>query len=356
MGARILELNHIPRVKLALPEQTEQVDTEFASNTARGVLDRLRTGGRQMARLCRLGFEPPFDIVFCRALSRYNYLRAYPLPVNVIRWLMGWVINFSAWLQVRRGARLAVIDLRDESTIDRRDLFLLRLSTHYFKRELPQNIWNVYLRVQPRFGQFNDLTRDPDFLPHLRKFLPTSLGISAEKVRLIEAIAAGLPEAEKTLDVFYAGPVYASTVRQDGLRCLEALSRRGLRVEWFDGHLPFEEFVRKMRSAWLVWSPEGQGWDCYRHYEVCIAGSVPLMNYPTLRRHEPLVAGVHCIYYGVEDDDLCRQAERALADHGALRRMASAARTHVLAHHTDEKLGAYMASCLSETSVPALAV
>ena len=351
-SARILEINHIPWVKLALPEQTEQIDTEFTTNTARGLTDRLRAGGQQLVRLMRLCFGPPFDLVFCRALSRFNYLPRYSAPLNAVRWLIGMLVNFCVWMQVRRGARLAVVDLRDECAIDSRDLFLLRLSTCYFKRELPQNIWNVYMRAQPPHGEFNGLTRHPGYLPHLRKFQPVSIGISAEKIRLIEEALAGVPGDEKTLDVFYAGPVYASTVRQDGLRCLEELARRGYRVECFDGHLPFGEFVRKMRSAWLVWSPEGQGWDCYRHYEVCVAGSVPLMNFPGLRRHEPLLADVHCVYYAVEGDDLCRQAERALADHDALRRMALAARAHVLARHTDEKLGLYMAGRLLELSAP----
>ena len=160
---RILEITHCPRVKLAFPEETEQIDTEFATNTGRGLLGRLRSGGKQIMRLCRLSFEPRFDIVFCRALSRFNYLREYPWPINVLRWLMGWLINVCVWQQVRRGARLAVVDLRDELAVDRRDLFLLRLSTYYFKRELPQNIWNVFLRTQPTYGAFISLTTHPDF-------------------------------------------------------------------------------------------------------------------------------------------------------------------------------------------------
>ena len=208
---------------------------------------------------------------------------------------------------------------------------MLRRATRYFKRELPQNTWNVYLRVQPPHGEFNDLTRHPGYRPHLGKFAPLSLGVSAEKVQRIEAIVAGLPDGEKTLDVFYAGPLYHSSVRASGFRQLEELGRRGFRVDASEGGLPFEEFVRRMCRAWLVWSPEGQGWDCYRHYEAAVAGSVPLMNYPSIRRHRPLSHGVHCVLYAVEGDDLCRQAELALGDRAALRRMAGAARTHVLA-------------------------
>ena len=180
----------------------------------------------------------------------------------------------------------------------------------------------------------------------MEKFLPASLGITTSKIRLIEAAVAGIPDGEKTTDVFFAGAVYHSTVRQDGLRCLRALAQSGLRIECIEDQVPFEEFVRRMRRAWLVWSPEGQGWDCYRHYEACLAGSVPLMNYPLAQRYKPLLDGVHCILYAVEGDDLGRQIGRALADRTALRSMAVAARAHVLANHTDQKQGLYMASRL----------
>ena len=177
----------------------------------------------------------------------------------------------------------------------------------------------------------------------MAKFRPISLGITARKVRRIDEVIRALPPDEKTLDIFYAGPVYHSSVRTWGFRQLEELGRRGFRVDVSEGGLPFEEFVRRMHRAWLVWSPEGQGWDCYRHYEVGVAGSVPVINYPTIRRHRPLLDGVHCVLYAVEGDALCRQVERALGDHTALRRMAAAARAHVLEFHTEEKQGLYMA-------------
>ena len=62
------------------------------------------------------------------------------------------------------------------------------------------------------------------------------------------------------------------------------------------------------------------------------------MNYPTIERHRPLVAGEHCWLYDVSGDDLAATVRRALADRSRLAAMAVAARNHVLAHHTEAAL------------------
>ena len=147
---------------------------------------------------------------------------------------------------------------------------------------------------------------------------------------------------------FFGGSVTHSTVRIDGLRQLEVLRARGYRVEIQVEPVPYAEFIEKMHAAWLVWSPEGSGWDCYRHYEVPVAGSVPLINHPTIHRYAPLLGGVHCIQYGVEGDDLCRQVEAALQDKARLRQMADAAHAHVLEHHTYAALGGHLLSQLTK--------
>ena len=342
MPLTILEINHLDFIKEAFPAETERIDTNFVLRTGQGTLAKIRAVAGQFARLCKACLRPAPDLVFCRCLGRFIYRRNLSPPINVLRLLMGWFIKLCVWAQVARGARLAVIDQLDELTIDARDMFLLRRCSYYFKRELPQNTWNVFLRVQPPHGEFNDLTFHPAYRLHLHKFAPVSLGITAEKIRRIEEVTGRMADEEKTIDVFYAGPVHHSTVRVAGLPWMHELQRRGYTVEVYEESLPFEDFVAKMRRSWLVWSPEGQGWDCYRHYEVCVAGSVPLINQAGTRRHQPLRPGRHCVQYAVEGDDLCRQAESALANRNALRDMAVAAREHVLKFHTHERLGEYM--------------
>ena len=84
----------------------------------------------------------------------------------------------------------------------------------------------------------------------------------------------------------------------------------------------------------LAWSPAGFGWDCGRHYEAPLVNTVPLINYPTIMRHGPLLDGEHCVLYGVEPGGLAQAARAALADKPRLRRIAAQAAAHVRRHHS----------------------
>ena len=95
-------------------------------------------------------------------------------------------------------------------------------------------------------------------------------------------------------------------------------------------------------------SPEGLGWDCFRHYEAPACGSAPLINQPWLDRHAPLIAGEHALYYDVEPGGLTRAVTAALADKPALAKMAAAAQAHVMAHHTPQALARYVVEAARE--------
>jgi Glycosyl transferases group 1 len=138
----------------------------------------------------------------------------------------------------------------------------------------------------------------------------------------------------KTSDVFFAGDVAPnSTVRSEGVKELLALGDEGIVIDFPQQRISNDEFNRRLASAWLAWSPSGYGWDCYRHYESGLLGTVALMNYPTTYRYQPLEEGRHGLYYAVEPGALAAAVRRALADKPALERMAAAAREHVLKHH-----------------------
>jgi Glycosyl transferases group 1 len=73
-----------------------------------------------------------------------------------------------------------------------------------------------------------------------------------------------------------------------------------------------------------------------------LAGSVPVINFPTIQRFAPLIHGVHCFYYAVEGDDLFQIIRAALTAKYRLKEMAAAAREHVLTHHTPNRVGDYI--------------
>jgi hypothetical protein len=158
---------------------------------------------------------------------------------------------------------------------------------------------------------------------------------------------------EKHVDIFFAGRVdHAPDIRVKGLAQLEALATEGVRVDISRERLSRRDFLARCARALIVWSPEGLGWDCFRHYEAALCGAVPLINLPTIRRHAPLFHGVHALYYAVEDNGLQETIRAALADRDRLVTMGQAARNYVLRHHAHTAICDYVVrECLGEVRI-----
>ena len=172
----------------------------------------------------------------------------------------------------------------------------------------------------------------------LGKIRPLSLGLPREGQALLPIEAE-----EKTADIFFAGDAESSsTVRAAGMLELAALRDRGVVVDIPQSKLPLQEFFQRAACAWLVWSPEGLGWDCFRHYEALACGSVPVINQPTIERHRPLLQGEHALYYDPVPGELTRTIMAALADKNRLRAMARAGKSHVMTHHTPDALARHV--------------
>jgi hypothetical protein len=203
-----------------------------------------------------------------------------------------------------------IVDIRDESVLCETTRRLFPRHVRYFKRELDEH----------------QTDRDPRIRP-LPLFLPDSTQIPMSR--------------RKSIDVFFAGTV-CNRVRADALAAARTLASRGFRVHIPDTPLAYASYMSVMADSWLVLSPEGFGWDCYRHYEACLANSVPVINRPRASRSLYLEDGRHCLYYDAEEPDLPSVLIQALADREKLTRMAQSGRCHVLANHTREAVAQYM--------------
>jgi hypothetical protein len=231
------------------------------------------------------------------------------------------------------------LDFSDATELSDPALDLLERSLVFFKRELPADTHRL-LPSSASPIQRRALERN------LHKLRPASLGLGAGRL-------ANLPvhREEKTHDVFFAGAVN-SDVRRGELPLLETLRASGVRVCQPASHLPHQEFLRMCARSWLVWSPEGLGWDCFRHYEAAAAGSVPVINVPSITCDRPLMHGQHAIYYASEcrdpsrihgdfrhiTDGLVPTVLQALKDRASLAAMGQEARAFVLREHTHEAL------------------
>lgn len=341
---RIVEIGDKPFLKLALPHQVT-----FFSTWADDDAQRVEADGssvvslRSLASLCRALREPATSLVVCHPtfFSPWHW-----------RWITRAVFDRRMWRrsasfvrgmgpQVLRwpiSAPIAILDQADLPLINRNNFFLLDRCRVYFKRELPPDRWRLFLKTghanlpTPRFR----LSKQQQ--ARIAKLRPISLGLP-----LAAPTPLPVEAAEKSVDIFFAGKIDGSSlIRQRGLGELLALRERGIVVDIPDGALPQPEFYRRCARTLLTWSPEGLGWDCFRHYEAAACGSVPLINQPTIERHEPLLHGIHAIYYDSEGGGLTRAVGAALADKPRLAAIGRAARAHVLAHHTPTALARHI--------------
>lgn len=168
------------------------------------------------------------------------------------------------------------------------------------------------------------------------KLRPISLGIPDEAV---SGISWGAP---KQWDLFFAGDFHEKGMRG---RLIEEVRAMAHCKKWkvlLRDRMPYQEYLQCLAASRLCLSPPGMGWDCWRHYEAMLAGSIPLMTYPTILQHRPAIEGEHCFYFAPEPGGLTRCLEKALAYPERLPAMAAAGRQLVLEHHLFSKLREYV--------------
>lgn len=341
---RFVEIG-MPLVKRMLPEQTlcfaSRLHTPDADEASRGLVASFEPFAGLPATLrrtdiaavfCHPNMFSPWDWRwFQRALFNRRLFR-HGLPVA------------SSWgpqlLRLPVVAPIAVVDLEDLPVINRNARFLLDRALVYFKRELPSDHWKLFIKTGHHGVPTPRYRRVKRHRAWIDKLAPLSIGLPHAA---LPHLPAPQERPEKTVDIFFVGRVEdSSSLRRRGLQELLALRDRGVTLDLPPAPLPMPEFFRRAAAARLVWSPEGFGWDCFRHYEAAACGSVPLINNPTIERHQPLLAGEHAIYYDVEPGGLTRAALAALADGPRLAVMAKQAQVHVLAHHTPRAIAEYL--------------
>ena len=354
---RILEIGDVAMFKQAAPAATELAWTGHRDDVE-GVAPLTPFELRRLPALRRALDRTEFDLVVghpppeppWRPARVAMLLRRFGprAPELIVR-------SFGIRLLLRpTRTPLAIVDLADTSAIRPHNFPLLDRARVYFKRELPEDPETVFAGSAARGGS----TRPPGsrIAEWCAKLAPISQAVSP--MRAAEIGVATTPPPEKSIDVFFAGRLETSAVRAAGLPELRALARDGVRVDVATERLPRPEFYRRCARAWIAWSPEGYGWDCFRHYEAPLCGSVPLMNRPAIVRHAPLEAGEHALYYPVKPGALGRAVRAALEDRPRLGQMATAAREHVLRHHTLERVCEHVVRvCLTgETPVRGVAL
>lgn len=337
---RILEItDELPFIK---PIDGHQIDVFYAGSRKVNTTAPLFTPRRwlEIRNRIRSGY---YDLVACSITPLPLWRKDRDLVrniLNVFKRVVGRSHNLGLyampWILGDSDVAALLYNRKDPPILPPQNFRLARRCRRVFIRELPQNNLNTFLFTSAKNEDVVNILRQPlvaDITPKMR---PMPLGFIPEN-------PYGQPPApEKKTDIFYAGKNHTTTVRARGLQQLEKLQQLGYRVDIPEKPIPHDEFLRRCAEAWIVWSPEGQGWDCHRHYEALSVGSVPLINYPTIERYQPLEDGTHCLFYAIEGDGLVNVVRRALESKDRMRQIATAGYHHIFRWHTHEALTRYL--------------
>lgn len=335
---RILEIGETGLFHWALPDRT---DTLYASYRAdlrktrpylglRNLLKAFRDirAGRYGLVVVHPPLYPGWHWRSFLAGFKFTIFKGRPLD------LYGAVTSplYFALMRLLPSCRMIAIERSDGFGLPRHAFFLFDGAEAFYKRELPYDHWQMFFGSAHRRLPGRRFRLQRRWLQRIAKLKPIGLGLPAHQV---ERADAAFPE-EKTSDVFFAGTLDGnSSLRMAVPGLLADLKAAGFKVDVPDGPLPPDQFMKRCAQAWITLSPAGLGWDCYRHMEAALAGSVPLVSAPTIHRYKPLVIGEQCLCYYPDEDRIAEVVGAALADKERLRAMALSARRHVMEHQTE---------------------
>jgi hypothetical protein len=334
---RILEIGQFWLLKRALPDQTTLIYTGEDLSSVQEMDYRI-FDLRLLPWLRRSLVRSDWDLVFCHAPVRPLWDRRHGLTAALHGLLRRLVHLRTLGTYALHGQTCPVVmlDFNDEPGIPAHMFPLLNKAVACFKRELPADPAKAFLDAAPDLRTHRDVMSSRFVNRNLAKLRPISAAVADNTARLALATSAS-----KEVDVFFAGSIN-SVIRAAGLPVLQSLQAQGYAVDFCEGGLSQDDYLARCARAWLTWSPEGYGWECFRHYEASLCLSVPVLNLPGILRHRPLLDGVHAVYYPVEGDGLRDAIVRALADKPQLAVMAQAARAHALRYHTHSAVAAHM--------------
>jgi len=249
-----------------------------------------------------------------------------------------------AHLQIPRelskvGIPWSLLERNDQCLIREGNHLLFHLAKRVFVRELLQNRYEIFqayregcdkLRLWPK--PFRAGPRVPLAIEKIR---PISLGWRPGSIRETS-------DEEKVHDIIFCGQQSMRTPRMAAVDELKASASQNGWKFFCPERLDQDEFHRECARSWLCLSPSGNGWDCYRHYEALLTGSVPLINYPWIERYAPLEDGRHCLFYSVERGHLTEVVKKALKNKNLLRSMADQGADRVRKYHSHEALRNYV--------------
>jgi hypothetical protein len=332
LTARIIEIGCHDLMKSAFPDRTRLLWTYYKPGQPESYYEpfSLRTAWQIWRQLRAGGID--LIVVWVSPYAPWNFRELKAVIARPFQPLQSLIRIFGvqALRLVSTPTPILAIDNEDARTIAPHNLFLLDKAKYFFKRELPVDRWQVFQHTAHAGLPGARFRFNPKNRRRVEKLRPISIGVTRH-----EAVSEPSPFPEKSVDLFVALTLEGgTTVRNQGLQQIRDLANSGLILDIVEDRIGHGEYLQRMARAWLTWSPEGLGWDCFRHYEAPLVHTVPVINSPTIVRYAPLQDGVHAVYYQPDDPaSLGDTIRSALADKERLRLIAQAACSHVLKFH-----------------------
>jgi hypothetical protein len=154
------------------------------------------------------------------------------------------------------------------------------------------------------------------------------------------------PWPKRKYDLFVAMSL-SSDIRREARDMAKSFQRDGLTVFAPENSLTFGEYTNALADSRFVLAPEGTGYCCFRHYEAMLSGAVPIVNENTKGYELDLVDGENCIFYRPGDREALLRRLQSLLCGQTLEGLPNRAREFALANNTQEAVGIYLVSKLS---------
>lgn len=173
---------------------------------------------------------------------------------------------------------------------------------------------------------------------HAREYriLPMPVWLFVERYPPVRVTAVS-----REIDLFFCADM-VSEARQKAVEELELLKKDGFNVLVITERISFTEYWEYLTRAKLVVSPEGYGFECFRHYEAMLAGAVPLINCPDIPRHSYLKNGRNAFFYRDNSNGLRDVARRILVQVEWLKSMSNQVKEYVRVYHSHSFVGKHV--------------
>lgn len=239
---------------------------------------------------------------------------------------------------------LVVVDFMDDLTIHPNNLYLLEHCNLYFKRELAVDKWRSLESYQGGFAReaVIGFRLNKSYEDIMKKMRPVSLGLWDNETTALE-IADDLQghNSKKKWDIFCSLTSRCCPLREVALSQLSELKNK-FRIYVPAGRLEFLEYAKALNQSTICLSPSGLGWDCHRHYEAALFGSVPLMSRRDTLTYKPFEHGIDGFYYDPELSLSC-QIQEILEEDYDFSEIAKRAKEKLIKYHLRTSRAEYVA-------------